>query len=51
MCKSFTKGYLPFARRCADFRYDESAPAHTIFHNLKFSLQKAFYTVFRNCKR
>ena len=28
-------------------RYDESATAHTIFHNLKFSLVKAFYGVFR----
>ena len=41
-CKSFTKGYHPFARRCAGCRYDESASAHTVFHNLKFSLQKAF---------
>lgn len=50
-CKSFTKGYHPFARRCAGCRYDESATAHTIFHNLKFSLQKAFYAVFRYCKK
>ena len=41
-CKSFTKGYHPFARRCSSCRYDESASAHTVFHNLKFSLQKAF---------
>ncbi len=50
-CKSFTKGYHPFARRCAGCRYDESASAHTIFHNLKFSLQKAFYAVFRYSKK
>ena len=50
-CKSFTKGYHPFARRCAGCRYDEPAPAHTIFHNLKFSLLKAFYPVFRYCKK
>ena len=49
--KSFTKGYHPFAWRCAGCRYDKSAPALTIFHNLKFSLQKAFYAVFRYCKK
>lgn len=48
---SFTKGYHPFARRCASCRYDESATAHTIFHNLKFRLEKAFYAVFRYCKK
>ena len=41
-CKDYTKGYLPFARRCKHCRYDESATAHTIFHNLKFNLLKAF---------
>lgn len=49
--KSFTKGYQPFSRRCSACRYDESATAHTIFHNLKFSLQKAFYGIFRYCKK
>jgi hypothetical protein len=41
-CKDYTKGYHPFARRCKDCRYDESATAHTIFHNLKFNLLKHF---------
>jgi transposase-like protein len=48
---SYTKGYQCFSRRCASCRYDESATAHTIFHNLKFSLHKAFYAVFRYCKK
>jgi len=47
----YTKGYHPFARRCKKCRYDESATAHTIFHNLKFNLLKAFYGVFRYCKK
>ena len=47
----YTKGYHPFARRCRGCRYDESATAHTIFHNLKFNLLKAFYGVFRYCKK
>jgi transposase-like protein len=50
-CKNFTKGYHPFSRRCQQCRYDESPTAHTVFHNLKFSLPKAFYAVFRYCKK
>lgn len=50
-CKEYTKGYQPFARRCKHCRYDESATAYTIFHNLKFNLQKAFYGAFRYCKK
>ncbi len=50
-CTHYTKGYHPFARRCKQCRYDESATAHTIFHNLKFNLLKAFYGVFRYCKK
>lgn len=41
-CEHYTKGYHPFARRCRKCRYDESATAHTVFHNLKFNLLKAF---------
>ena len=50
-CQHYTKGYQPFARRCHQCRYDESATSHTIFHNLKFNLLKAFYGVFRYCKK
>jgi len=50
-CREYTKGYQPFARRCKHCRYDESATAHTIFHNLKFGLRKAFYGAFRYCKK
>jgi hypothetical protein len=50
-CCVYTKGYTPFARRCKQCRYDESATAHTIFHNLKFGLLKAFYGVLRYCKK
>lgn len=50
-CEQYTKGYHPFARRCRSCRYDESATAHTVFHNLKFNLLKAFYGVFRYCKK
>lgn len=45
------KGYTPYARRCKKCRHDESATANTIFHNLKFGVDKAFYGVFRLCKK
>lgn len=50
-CTDYTKGYHPFARRCKQCRYDESATAYTLFHNLKFNLLRAFYGVFRYCKK
>jgi hypothetical protein len=50
-CTEFTKGYMPFSRRCRSCHYDESATAHTVFHKLKFSLEKAFYAVFRYSKK
>lgn len=39
------------SRRCQQCRYDESATAYTVFHNLKFGLLKAFYATFRYCKK
>ena len=50
-CSHYTKGYLPYSRRCQQCRYDESATAYTVFHNLKFGLLKAFYATFRYCKK
>lgn len=49
--KKFTKGYIPFSKRCQSCHYDESPTAHTIFHKLKFSLVKAFYGTFRYCRK
>ncbi len=51
ICKDYTKGYQPFTRGCKEFRCDESTTAHIIFHNLKSHLIKAFYGVFRCCKK
>ena len=44
--QKFTKGYIPFSKRCQRCHYDETPTAHTMFHKLKFSLPKAFYGVF-----
>lgn len=39
-------GKQPKGRCCTKCHYDESPTAHTMFHNLRFSIQKAFYIVF-----
>lgn len=39
-------GKQPKSRCCTKCHYDESPTAHTLFHNVKFSLKKAFYIVF-----
>lgn len=43
-CKAskFIKGKQPFSRRCSKCGYDESTTAFTIFHKLKFDIDKAF---------
>ena len=44
--KSFHAGKKPFSRKCNNCQYDESPTANTLFHKVKFPLQKAFYIVF-----
>lgn len=41
-CSVFIKGKQLESRRCKRCGYDESPTAHTIFHKLKFGLDKAF---------
>lgn len=36
------KGKQPFSRRCSKCGYDESTTAFTLFHKLKFDIDKAF---------
>ncbi len=43
---NFSKGPVPFSRRCSKCSYIESATANTIFYRLKFPIIKAFYMVF-----
>lgn len=40
------KGRKWYYRRCRQCKYDESATANTLFHNLKFPIQKAFGMVY-----
>ncbi|MFH6985764.1 7TM-DISM domain-containing protein [Marinoscillum luteum] len=40
------EGRIPFGRRCKNCNYDESPTTFTLFHKLKFPIEKAFYMVY-----
>ncbi|MFN3404043.1 MAG: 7TM diverse intracellular signaling domain-containing protein [Cytophagaceae bacterium] len=42
----FSWGKTPYGRRCTKCGYEESVTAHTIFHNMKIPVLKAFQIVF-----
>ena len=42
----YFEGKRPFGRCCTKCHYDESPTAHTLFHKVKFPMQKAFYIAF-----
>lgn len=46
---NFCKGKTPYSRRCTRCKSEESATAHTIFHNIKFPINKAFYIAYNEC--
>ena len=41
-CVGHMNGYTPYAGRCKQCKYDESATAHTLFHHIKFPLVRLF---------
>ena len=41
--QSYSKGEKPFSRKCNKCKYTESVTAGTLFHSIKFPLNKAFY--------
>ena len=43
---NFCEGKSPSSRRCTRCKKEESATANTIFHNIKFPINKAFYMIF-----
>lgn len=47
-CKNerFFKGLQKFSRRCTRCGYNESITAYTIFHNIKFPIEKAFFILY-----
>lgn len=44
-------GKKPHAVRCTRCKHEESATAHTIFHNVKFPVSKAFYIAYEVCQK
>jgi two-component system, sensor histidine kinase LadS len=42
----YAPGHAKFARRCTKCGYDESITSNTIFHHLKFPIEKAFYILY-----
>lgn len=46
---NYCEGKSAHSRRCTRCKKDESAAANTLFHNVKFPLNKAFYMVYHVC--
>lgn len=46
---NFCEGKSPYSRRCTRCKTEESAAAHTLFHNIKFPVNKAFYIAYNVC--
>ena len=46
---NFCEGKSPSSRRCTRCKTEESATAHTLFHNCKFPINKAFYIAYTVC--
>jgi len=46
---NYCEGKSPASRRCTRCKKEESATANTIFHNIKFPANKAFYIAYNVC--
>ena len=46
---NFCDGKTPSSRRCTRCKKEESASANTIFHNIKFPINKAFFIAYNVC--
>ena len=46
---NYCSGKRPHSRRCTRCKIEESATAHTIFHNCKFPINKAFQIAYQIC--
>lgn len=46
---NYCDGKTPSARRCTRCKKEESATANTIFHNIKFPINKAFFIAYNVC--
>ncbi|MDX2195181.1 MAG: 7TM diverse intracellular signaling domain-containing protein [Cytophagales bacterium] len=50
-CKNntYSDGPILHSRRCNKCKYIETPTSHTIFHHLRFPIQKAFYIMYLTC--
>jgi hypothetical protein len=46
-CQESNKGRTRYYRRCKECGYDESVTSHTVFHDMKMPVLKAFHMAFR----
>ncbi len=46
---NYCEGKTSSSRRCTRCKKEESASAHTIFHNIKFPINKAFFIAYNVC--
>jgi len=46
---NYCEGKAPSSRRCTRCKTEESVTAHTLFHNIRFSINKAFYIAYNVC--
>jgi len=46
---NFCEGKTAHSRRCTRCKKEESAAANTIFHNIKFPINKAFFIAYNVC--
>ena len=46
---NFCEGKSAFSRRCTRCKSEESATSHTLFHNIKFPVNKAFFIAYNVC--
>ncbi len=42
----YTDGHQKYSRRCTKCGYDESVTSNTVFHKIKFPIEKAFYILY-----
>lgn len=47
---NFIKTAKPFVRKCSSCKHPESVTAHTLFHAVKFPMDKAFYITYVTCE-
>ncbi|HEY8401644.1 MAG TPA: 7TM diverse intracellular signaling domain-containing protein [Cytophagaceae bacterium] len=47
----YIKGLKPFSRKCTRCGYTESVTAYTLFHGVRFPINKAFYMTYITFKR